>query len=98
MHDLTIFTILNIEILKIHIDGDELANVPFASNHPDDVGKDACWQHDEIEIRASLNNETLSLDVNYKRENVLIFIGKIAAPASFIHKLDDGRKLSLALQ
>ena len=93
-----LFTVLDMKNLNVHIDGDELGNVPFASNHPDDVGRNAYWQHDEIEINSSMNNETLSLHVVFKDEDVLIFVGKVAAPAVFTHKLDDGRKLTLALQ
>lgn len=86
------------ELLRVEIDGDKLAHVAFTAVHPDDLGKEACWQNGELEIRASLNNETLSLNVNYKSESVLVFVGKIAAPATFTHKLEDYRKLTLAIQ
>jgi len=72
--------------------------VAFTADNPDELGKEACLQNGEFKICASLNNETLSLNVNYKSESVLVFVGKIAAPATFTHKLDDGRKLTLALQ
>jgi len=90
-------TISPMELLKIKIDGDELTNVPFTSNQADDVEKVACWQHRRIEIRASLFNETLSLQIHHENETVLIFAGKITAPATFECKLADGKKLTLNL-
>jgi len=86
------------EILKIQVGGEEFSNVPFTSNQTDDVGQEASWQHGGIEIRASLSNETLSLQIHHENKTVLIFAGKITAPVTFECKLADGKKLTLHFQ
>jgi hypothetical protein len=89
---------IRMESLKIEIDGEDLARVAFAAVFPDEVGKEARLHDGELAIYASIHNETLSLNVKYKSESVLIFVGKIAGQATFAYKLDDSRKLTLDLQ
>ena len=92
------FRIPFMEIMKVQVDDMLMASVPVEEDPAHPLAREAYWQQHATEVRASVSNDTLNLQILCNAQSVLVFAGKVSAPVTFACQIADSKRLTLSFQ